>query len=103
VRLTDGRMLKAKRVGGDPDFDLAVISVPAERLAAMPFGDSRQLPVFASRSSRVASRRLLRTASGLPLAGYLYSAVKTSGGTWPRTVSRISSSRPVGSPLDAGQ
>jgi serine protease DegQ len=45
VTLTDGRMLKAKRVGGDPDFDLAVISVPAERLTAMPFGDSRQLEV----------------------------------------------------------
>ena len=45
VMLTDGRMLKAKRIGGDPDFDLAVISVPAERLTAIPFGDSRQLQV----------------------------------------------------------
>jgi len=45
VTLTDGRMLKAKRIGGDPDFDLAVISVPAERLTAIPFGDSRQLEV----------------------------------------------------------
>jgi S1-C subfamily serine protease len=45
VTLTDGRMLKAKRVAGDPDFDLAVISVPAEKLTAMPFGDSRQLQV----------------------------------------------------------
>ena len=45
VTLTDGRMLKAKRVGGDPDFDLAVISVPAEKLTAIPFGDSRQLEV----------------------------------------------------------
>jgi serine protease DegQ len=45
VTLTDGRILKAKRVGGDPDFDLAVISVPAERLTAMPFGDSRQLEI----------------------------------------------------------
>jgi hypothetical protein len=45
VTLTDGRILKARRVGGDPDFDLAVISVPAERLTAMPFGDSRQLEV----------------------------------------------------------
>jgi serine protease Do/serine protease DegQ len=45
VTLTDGRMLKAKRVGGDPDFDLAVISVPAERLTSIPFGDSRQLQV----------------------------------------------------------
>jgi S1-C subfamily serine protease len=45
MTLTDGRILKARRVGGDPDFDLAVISVPAERLTAMPFGDSRQLEV----------------------------------------------------------
>jgi S1-C subfamily serine protease len=45
VTLTDGRKLKAKRIGGDPDFDLAVISVPAEKLTAIPFGDSRQLEV----------------------------------------------------------
>jgi serine protease DegQ len=45
VTLTDGRKLKAKRVGGDPDFDLAVISVPAEKLTAIPYGDSRQLEV----------------------------------------------------------
>ena len=45
VALTDGRVLKAKRVGGDPDFDLAVISVAAERLTAIAFGDSRQLQV----------------------------------------------------------
>jgi serine protease DegQ len=45
VTLTDGRKLKAKRIGGDPDFDLAVISVPAEKLTAISFGDSRQLEV----------------------------------------------------------
>jgi S1-C subfamily serine protease len=45
VTLTDGRKLKAKRVGGDPDFDLAVISVPVEKLTAIAFGDSRQLEV----------------------------------------------------------
>jgi S1-C subfamily serine protease len=45
VKLTDGRMLKAKRVGGDPEFDLAVISVAAENLPSIPFGDSRQLEV----------------------------------------------------------
>jgi S1-C subfamily serine protease len=45
VTLTDGRTLKAKRVGGDPDFDLAVISVPTENLTSIPFGDSRQLEV----------------------------------------------------------
>src|SRR5262249_12327846 len=45
VTFTDGRVLKAKRVGGDPDFDLAVISVLADRLTAIAFGDSRQLEV----------------------------------------------------------
>jgi serine protease Do/serine protease DegQ len=45
VTLTDGRTLKARRVGGDPDFDLALISVPTENLASIPFGDSRQLEV----------------------------------------------------------
>ncbi len=45
VTLTDGRTLKAKRVGGDPDFDLALISVPTENLASISFGDSRELEV----------------------------------------------------------
>ena len=45
VTLTDGRTLKAKRIGGDPDFDLAVISVAPERLTAIALGDSRQLQV----------------------------------------------------------
>jgi S1-C subfamily serine protease len=45
VTLTDGRMFKAKRVGIDPDFDLAVLSVDADNLPAIPFGDSRELEV----------------------------------------------------------
>jgi S1-C subfamily serine protease len=45
VTLTDGRVLSAKRVGADPDFDLAIIKVPAENLTPMPFGDSSQLEV----------------------------------------------------------
>ncbi len=45
VTLTDGRMLKAKRVGADPEFDLAVISVDAENLPSIPFGNSRELEV----------------------------------------------------------
>jgi S1-C subfamily serine protease len=45
VTLTDGRSFKAKRVGGDPDFDLAVVSVPTDSLPAIAFGDSRQLEV----------------------------------------------------------
>jgi len=45
VTLTDGRMMKAKRVGVDPDFDLAVISVEGGNLPSIPFGDSRRLEV----------------------------------------------------------
>jgi S1-C subfamily serine protease len=45
VTFTDGRMFKARRVGTDPEFDLAVISVDAENLPSIPFGDSRQLEV----------------------------------------------------------
>ena len=45
VTLVDGRAFKAKRVGGDPDFDLAVVQVPAEGLTAIPFADSRELQV----------------------------------------------------------
>jgi S1-C subfamily serine protease len=45
VTFTDGRMFKAKRVGTDPEFDLAVISVDADNLPSIPFGDSRQLEV----------------------------------------------------------
>jgi serine protease Do/serine protease DegQ len=45
VTFTDGRSFKAKRVGSDADFDLAVISVPTENLPSMPFGDSQKLEV----------------------------------------------------------
>ena len=45
VTLTDGRIFKAKRVGIDPDFDLAVISVDADNLPSIPFGNSRELEV----------------------------------------------------------
>jgi S1-C subfamily serine protease len=45
VTLTDGRVLRAKRVGSDPDFDLAVIKVRADNLPSVPFGDSSQLEV----------------------------------------------------------
>jgi len=45
VTLTDGRVLKAKRIGADPDFDLAVIKVRAENLTSIPFADSRQVEV----------------------------------------------------------
>ena len=45
VTLTDGRVLRAKRVGSDPDFDLALIKVRADNLPSIPFGDSSQLEV----------------------------------------------------------
>jgi serine protease Do/serine protease DegQ len=45
VTLTDGRQLEAKRVGADPDFDLAVIKVEAEDLTSIPFADSRELQI----------------------------------------------------------
>jgi S1-C subfamily serine protease len=45
VTLTDGRVLPAKRVGSDPDFDLALVKVAADNLPSIPFGDSSQLEV----------------------------------------------------------
>ena len=45
VTLTDGRVLTAKRVGSDPDFDLALIKMRSDNLPSIPFGDSSQLEV----------------------------------------------------------
>ena len=45
VKLADGRELEAKRVGADPDFDLAIIKVEAEDLTSMSFADSRELQI----------------------------------------------------------
>jgi Do/DeqQ family serine protease len=45
VTLTDGRRLQAKRVGADPDTDVAIIKVAAEGLVAIPLGDSDKLEV----------------------------------------------------------
>jgi len=45
VTLTDGRIFRAKRVGSDPDFDLALLKVDTEQLPSIPFGDSSQLEV----------------------------------------------------------
>ena len=46
VRLTDGRNLRAERVGSDPDTDIALIKVEAPRpLPFAPLGNSDQLRV----------------------------------------------------------
>lgn len=45
VTLQDGRDFKAKLIGTDPDTDVAVLQIPAERLQALPVADSSQLKV----------------------------------------------------------
>ena len=45
VTLHDGRTLKAKLIGTDPDTDVAVIQIPAENLSALTLADSNQLHV----------------------------------------------------------
>ena len=40
IRLNDDRVLEAKLIGADPDSDLAVLQVKADRLKALPLGDS---------------------------------------------------------------
>jgi periplasmic serine protease, Do/DeqQ family len=45
VTLQDGRDFKAKLIGTDPDTDVAVLQIPAERLQALPVADSAQLKV----------------------------------------------------------
>lgn len=45
VTLTDGRTLQAQVVGRDPDTDVAVIRIPAERLTAVRLADSDRIKV----------------------------------------------------------
>ena len=45
VTLADGRAVKAKVLGTDPDTDLAVLQIPAVRLTALPVADSSKLRV----------------------------------------------------------
>ena len=45
VTLSDGRTLEAQPIGSDPDTDIAVIRIAAERLTAIPLADSDRLRV----------------------------------------------------------
>ena len=45
ITLSDGRTLKAEFVGSDPDTDVALMRIPAERLAAVTLADSDRLLV----------------------------------------------------------
>ncbi|GMV30235.1 MAG: putative periplasmic serine endoprotease DegP-like protein [Rhodanobacteraceae bacterium] len=45
VTLSDGRTLKARLVGTDPDTDVAVIQIPADDLTAVSLADSTRLRV----------------------------------------------------------
>jgi serine protease DegQ len=45
VKLHDGRELKAKLVGSDPETDIAVLRIPAKDLTALKFTDSDRLRV----------------------------------------------------------
>ncbi len=45
IRLQDGRQIKAKLVGADPDTDIAVLQIEADKLTAIPSADSSQLEV----------------------------------------------------------
>ncbi len=45
VQLEDGRTFEAEVVGTDPETDVAVIRIPAEKLTAIPLADSDELQV----------------------------------------------------------
>jgi serine protease DegQ len=45
VTLADGRTLKGKFIGSDPDSDVALVQIPAERLSALNLADSSTLRV----------------------------------------------------------
>ncbi len=45
VTLSDGRSFEAEVIGTDPDTDLAMVKIPAEKLQALPMADSSTLRV----------------------------------------------------------
>lgn len=45
VTLADGRTLKARFIGSDPDTDVALMKIPAQNLTAIPLADSSRMRV----------------------------------------------------------
>ncbi len=45
IRLQDGRQIKAKLIGTDPDTDVAVLQIEADNITAIPSADSSQIEV----------------------------------------------------------
>lgn len=45
ITLSDGRNFPAKFIGGDPESDVAVVQIQAEKLTSLPLGDSDTLHV----------------------------------------------------------
>ncbi len=45
VVLSNGRKMLGKRIGGDPETDIALIRIPSDDLTAIPLGDSDKLEV----------------------------------------------------------
>jgi Do/DeqQ family serine protease len=45
VRLTDDRIYDARLIGSDPDSDLAVLQIKADKIKALPLGDSGKMEV----------------------------------------------------------
>ncbi|MDZ4729363.1 MAG: Do family serine endopeptidase [Xanthomonadales bacterium] len=45
VTLADGRSFQAEVIGTDPDTDLAMVRIPAEKLQGLPMADSNELRV----------------------------------------------------------
>jgi serine protease Do/serine protease DegQ len=45
VRLSDDRIFDAKLIGSDPDTDIAVLQITADRIRALPLGDSDKVEI----------------------------------------------------------
>jgi S1-C subfamily serine protease len=88
VTFTDGRMLKAKRVGGDPDFDLGSVR---------DLRHSQRPAPLESRNSRISSRPTRRSIQGTPVARSSACKVTSSASIPPSSV------RPVPIPAWASQ